>query len=89
MLKIEYLYAGSLFMLNTMWVYGIGTIFDIFLGFGFMRFFPIGMCMLAAYLSSSYIGPKVVRLCTCSGFKAFPLYPFRFLDIIPFLRQPT
>jgi hypothetical protein len=89
MLKIEYLYAGSLFMLNTIWVYGIGMMLEMFLGFGFIRFLPIGICMFAAYRYKSSIGPKVDRFFISSGFNAFPLYPFKFLEYIPFLNPPV
>ena len=67
----------------------MGIILEMFLGLGFILFLPIGMCMLAAYLSRSYIGPRETRLRTDSGFSAFPLYPFRFRLRIPFLKEPT
>ena len=76
-------------MLKTMWVYGIGIMVEIFLALGFILFLPIGICILAAYLSRSQMGPSEVRLRTDSGFKAFPLYPFRFLLMTPFLKDPV
>jgi hypothetical protein len=76
-------------MLKTMWVSGMGIMVEIFLAFGFILFLPIGICILAAYLSRSYMGPNEVKLRTDSGFKAFPLYPLRFLLITPFLNEPV
>jgi hypothetical protein len=62
---------------------------EMFLGLGFILFLPMGMCMLAAYLSNNSIGPREVRLRTDYGFKALPLYPFRFRLKIPFLKDPV
>ena len=89
MLKMEYLYAGSLFMLKTMCVYGTGTMCDILRGFGLTLLLPIGMCMLAAYLYSNYIGPKEAKFRADSGFSAFPLYPLRLRLSIPFRNDPV
>lgn len=62
---------------------------DMFLGLGFILFLPIGMCILAAYFYSESIGPREARFLTDSGFSALPLYPLRFLLIIPFLKEPV
>ena len=51
----------------------MGIMFEIFLGRGFTLFLPIGMCMLAAYLYSCYIGPRTVRFLADSGLSALPL----------------
>lgn len=76
-------------MLKTIWVSGIGMMVEMLRGLGLMRFLPIGICILAAYLSKSSIGPSEVRFLTDSGFKAFPLYPLRLRLIMPFLKDPV
>lgn len=47
-----------------MWVSGIGIIEEIFFGFGLILDFPIGICMLEAYLSKSSIGPSDCKFLT-------------------------
>lgn len=88
MLNKEYLYAGSLFMLNTIWVSGIGITLLMFLGFCFILLVPMGICMLAAYFYNVYNGPRVVNGFTDSGFKALPSYPFIDREFKPFFRAP-
>ncbi len=51
----------------------MGTICEMLRGFGLTLLLPMGMCMLAAYLSSSSIGPNEARFLTDSGLSALPL----------------
>lgn len=76
-------------MLKTIWVYGIGIIDEVFLGFARTRLLPIGICMFEAYFYKISIEPKEASILWDSGFKAFPLYPLIVLELIPFLTVPV
>jgi len=67
----------------------MGIIDEIFFGFGLILDFPIGICILEAYLYKSSIGPKDCKFLTLSAFKALPLYPLIDLDNRAFLSDPV
>jgi len=62
-----------LFILKIKFVQGIGTILLIFSGFARTLFFPITICIFAAYFCKFYGVPNDGNILQDSGFSALPL----------------